>query len=147
MIKLLNLQEVFLAFLSYGVIGVINEAQASKLVIKNNVNSPVDVIIQHDNESGLMAIDTPADSPEIKFIIGAGEEKTYEVTKKEISYNKKFSVTGKVNFYSLSNHTRCSDLRLNEDYRITLDSKEGGGVLCSYVPLNPVNKSPAKVKK
>lgn len=147
MVNLINPRMVLLICLLYGVIGLFSEVQASKLVIKNNVSAPVEVIIQHDSESGLMAKETPTDSPEIKFTIGAGEEKTHEITKKETSYYKKFSVIGKVTFYALSNETRCSDLKVNEDYRITLNPKENGGVICSYVLLNKPAKPTAKARK
>lgn len=119
--------------LLYGGIAIFNQVHASKIVVKNNVNAPVEVIIQHDSESELMAKETPLDSPEIKDVIEAGGEKIYEITKTETSYNKKFSIIGKVNFYSLSD--RCSGLTVNQDYNVILNPKENGGVKCSYAPM------------
>lgn len=145
MTNLIKLKKVCVVCFLYGGTGLFSQVYASKLVVKNNVRAPVEVIIQHDNESGLMAKDTPLDSPEIKDIIGGGQEKVYEITKKETSYNKKYSVIGKVTLYSLSD--RCSNLTINEDYNIILDPKENGGVKCSYTsPPKPANK-PSKAKK
>lgn len=145
MLNLINPKGGVLVCFLYGALGLLSEVQASRLMVKNNVSAPVEVIIQHDSESGLMATDTPLDSPEIKDIIGAGKQKTYEITKKETSYSKKFSIIGKVNFYSLSD--RCSDLEVNKDYNIILNPKENGGVVCSYTLIEASADKPAKVRK
>ncbi|WP_032112886.1 hypothetical protein [Candidatus Paracaedibacter symbiosus] len=133
MLKVISFKSAVWLCLAYGSSNFLCEAQASKLVVKNNLDAPVEMIIQHDSEDALVARETPLDSPELKDVIKPGQEKTYEITKPELSYTKKFSVIGKVTLYALSD--RCSNLDVDDDYLIFLNSKKGGGVVCSYRKL------------
>jgi hypothetical protein len=95
---------------------------ASILQIINAADLPIEIIIQPEEGT------EGPDFPEIHKIVQKDQILIMELDRKQLGKVDTYSVTGKVNFYTLSD--RCINLDFKKDYIITLSHKLEGGVRC-----------------